>query len=365
MALPGFMLEGESLIDAVGGEKAALFYGLSVNAMHSLKKRIRDFRIDCDMQEIGGITVSCFTNGEEEAHAAVAAWNALTNSRAEVWPEEKVQKTFDTNFFHHGIYDPDCFAVNPLKLVLGLAAAAEQKGASVLEHTRVIKVEPMTEAGQGWVVHTDTGHKVHAQHVVLAGSAHLGLGVDWRVASSTVPLYTYILVTEPLGEKLKDIVKSSLMVFDDRFALSYFRPLPDGRLLFGGLAEAIPVSVDKLEHSMKEGLVEVFPQLEGVRCDYIWGGTLACGINWMPLIGQRKPGLWYATGFCGHGIVPTTLVGELLASAIADGDQRYLMFEKHFPLKFAGGPLGTFVSEIIMQYYHTMDKIHLWKQRHT
>lgn len=40
----------------------------------------------------------------------------------------------------------------------------------------------------------------------------------------------------------------------------------------------------------------------------------------MPQIGQLDTGLWHAQAFGGHGVAPTTVAGEVLAAAIAEGD---------------------------------------------
>src|SRR5690349_7417936 len=89
---------------------------------------------------------------------------------------------------------------------------------------------------------TDAGRVVRATDVVLAGSGHLPASVDADVARSVVPCVSYILVTEPLGARLATAIDAPpYAAFDDRFALNYFRPLPDGRLLWGGKSHVVAV----------------------------------------------------------------------------------------------------------------------------
>lgn len=73
-----------------------------------------------------------------------------------------------------------------------------------------------------------------AHDVVLAGSGHLPPSLDASISRAVVPGITYIMVTEPLGDKLTTAVDAPYAASDDRFALNYFRPLPNGRLLWGG-----------------------------------------------------------------------------------------------------------------------------------
>jgi len=46
----------------------------------------------------------------------------------------------------------------------------------------------------------------------------------------------------------------------------------------------------------------------------------------MPQIGGDGHGLWWAQGFGGHGLAPTCAAGELLAAALAEGDDGWKQF---------------------------------------
>ncbi|MGP1677974.1 MAG: hypothetical protein ACTS6J_12550, partial [Burkholderiales bacterium] len=48
------------------------------------------------------------------------------------------------------------------------------------------------------------------------------------------------------------------------------------------------------------------------------------GILWI-----KASGLWLAQAFGGHGVAPTAFAGELLASAIAEGDSRWREFSDY------------------------------------
>ena len=68
---------------------------------------------------------------------------------------------------------------------------------------------------------------------------------------------------------------------------------------------------------LRRDLLKVYPQLHDVRVDYAWGGLMSYARHKMPQIGRSADGVWYAVGFGGHGMAPTTVSGELLAAAIA------------------------------------------------
>lgn len=55
----------------------------------------------------------------------------------------------------------------------------------------------------------------------------------------------------------------------------------------------------------------------GVRIDYCWGGMVDVTANRLPRAGERD-GVYYATGYSGHGTHMATLMGTLMAE-IMDG----------------------------------------------
>src|SRR3546814_8769849 len=94
-----------------------------------------------------------------------------------------------------------------------------------------------------------------------------------------------------------------------------------------------------LAHLIMNKLLAVFPQLAGIRAETAGGGLMGYPRHKMLQIGEVKPGAWYAMGFGGHGMGTTTLAGELVATAIAEGDRRYQLFAP-FGLDWAGGAVG-------------------------
>src|SRR5690606_15055864 len=90
---------------------------------------------------------------------------------------------------------------------------------------------------------------------------------------------------------------------------------------------------------IRDDMLKVYPQLRGkVQAAYSWSGVLCYAPHKMPQIGRLDENYWYATGFGGHGLAPTTAAGEVLAAAIADGDDGYRLFAP-FGLGYAGGAL--------------------------
>ncbi|KAL6071253.1 D-amino-acid oxidase [Balamuthia mandrillaris] len=400
-AINGFQLEGMDLVEALGGDEdtARRMFQWTVEAQERLRRRIDQYKIDCEVQDGGFLTASFLPNAQREAEEEVQHLNKSFGTKLEVWPKEKVRQLFKSEVYHHGVFEPRTFTVNPLKLVLGLANAAEEKGASIFERSKAVSIQrqnnnpssastPTKEEGNSkerkYVIRTawydgydpntakeSTGRTIHADDVVLAGAAQLSSRLDWKVARSVAPVFTYILVTEPLPggeEELQRLAMASptLGLCDDRFALNYYRPLPGGRILWGGFAQTYPISTAKLKEDLVKDLWSIYPQLEGkVKVETAWGGTLAFALKFLPMIG-RKPGedgVWYATAFGGHGLVPTSMAAELIASAIASRgkDERWRVFQENVPLRHAGWPFARGAAQVMYWSLGLRDRWNIWR----
>ena len=70
-------------------------------------------------------------------------------------------------------------------------------------------------------------------------------------------------------------------------------------------------------------------------------------------------GLWLAQAFGGHGVAPTTFAGEVLASAIAEGDTRWREFSD-YGLVSALKPAGFVGAQLSYWWLQAKDA---WKDR--
>lgn len=128
-----------------------------------------------------------------------------------------------------------------------------------------------------------------------------------------VPVGAYIIATEPLSaEQIDRLMPGRRNVTDTRNFVSYFRVLPDNRLLFGGRARfssrSDSVSDAKSGAILRRSMVSVFPELANTRIDYCGGGMVDMTQDRLPRAGERD-GLFYAMGYSGHG---TQIMAEVL-----------------------------------------------------
>ena len=82
-----------------------------------------------------------------------------------------------------------------------------------------------------------------------------------------------------------------------------------------------------------------------VEVEHIWTGVLGNPLHRMPQIGELSPRIWLASGFGGHGLNTTAMAGDIIARAIAEGDDTWRRFVP-FELVWAGGAIGRAAAQV-------------------
>ena len=170
---------------------------------------------------------------------------------------------------------------------------------------------------------------------------------------AVLPVATYVAVTEALNQ---DAVRTPAAISDTRRAGNYYRLIDEGRLLWGGDITTQVSEPARLAEQMKGDMLATYPQLGNPRIDYSWAGLMGYALHKMPLIGRDNEGQWFATAFGGHGMNTTAMAGQLLARAIADGDDEYRRFAPFAPL-WAGGQLGRVGVQASYWWMQLRDRI--------
>lgn len=332
----GFPAGVEKLERRLGRPAAQTLSRLSRDGVALVRTRMARHGIDGG--PVDGVLAASFFDDPAALDAERRLMNEHHGAALEVWPRAKVRDLYRSPRYFDGLYDPDAFHLDPLALCGGYAAAAEAAGAVIHESTPVTAI---ARDGAGWRV-TTPGAVLRAERVVLAQSAYPP-AVWPALARAVLPVFTTILVTEPLGGLAATAIRAAHAVYDDRFATGYYRLLPDGALLWGGRI-SITEHPRRLEAAMRRDLAFVYPQLSEVKVAYLWSGRMGFTRHRMPLVGEIAPGLWAATGFGGQGMATTTMAGELIAAAIAEGDGRWKLFAPFRPEPVYGA-LGRLAAQ--------------------
>jgi glycine/D-amino acid oxidase-like deaminating enzyme len=217
-----------------------------------------------------------------------------------------------------GTYTPHCAAVQPAKLVRGLADVIEARGVTIYELTHARRIEP-------GAVRTQRG-TVYADHVVRATEGYTPRLAGLRRA--VAPVYSLIIATEPLPQSTWDEIglRHRETFSDFRHLIIYGQRSADGRMVFGGrgapyhYGSRIRPTFDRNARvftELERTLHDLFPVLRGVPVTHRWGGPLGITRDWHASVGHEPiTGLAWAGGYVGDGVSTTNLAGRTLADLI-------------------------------------------------
>ena len=349
--IAGYACEMDTIKAQLGEAAARRFWQMSIEALDIIEQRVRQHNIACDWTR-GFCNVAV-----KPAHLqSLQAWQReLADSydypHCELWEKDRLAAVLGSSRYQGGLYDPLSGHLHPLNYLLGLADAARQAGVRIYEHTPVSAFQ----AGPAPRVQCEAG-TVRCHQLVLACNAYLGKLVP-SLQNRIMPVGTYVIATEPLGEtRARSLIANNMAVCDTNFVLDYYRLSADHRLLFGGKVSYSGREPRQLAQAMRADMLRVFPQLADARVDYAWGGFCDITLNRAPDFGRLAANIYYAQGFSGHGVANTGLAGKVIAEAIAGDDSRLALFEQLQHRRFPGGSLLRTPALVLgMAWYRLQD----------
>lgn len=236
--------------------------------------------------------------------------------------------------------------VHPAKLAYELARVATELGVTIYENS------PVLGLASGPVVRTAKG-TVKANNVVLATNAFPSLLL--RNALMTVPVYDYVLVTEPLTDAQLESIgwKGREAIADMGNQFHYYRLTPDNRILFGGY-DAIYHAGGKIKKSYEDRpesfellashFFTTFPQLVGLRFTHRWAGVIDTCSRFCAFFGVARAGsVAYAAGFTGLGVGASRFAAAVMLDLLAgeETERTRLKMVTDRPLPFPPEPIAT------------------------
>lgn len=356
MVSAGFTAPLPALERRLGVPVAERLMRASLDAISLIRARIARHAIAC--APVDGLVIASWFDEAAELHAEAQDLNERFGMRLEFWPRERLRALYPSPRYWDGLFDPEALHLDPLALARGYALAAERLGAVIHEHSPGLELERL-EDGR-WAVRTPEG-VLRARRLVLCQSAYPPALLP-RLARATLPVFTYVMVTEPLTGAHAGVIRAPYAVYDTRFATGYYRPLPDGRLLWGGRISTRERQRD-LHQLMRRDLARVYPQLADVAVAQAWSGRMGFTRHKMPVVRELEPGLWVSTGFGGHGLNTTTMAGELVAAALTEGGEDWRLLAGFAP-RWVGGSAGRYAAQAIYWRHALQDSLRAaWQAR--
>jgi glycine/D-amino acid oxidase-like deaminating enzyme len=320
--------------------------------------------IDCDWVR-GGLMVVATSPGQlRRVEADLEAAEALGLSGFRRLSASEARAEVDSPTYLGALLDEHCGVLHPARLCWGLARVVEELGATVHDTTEMTGID---ETGGRLRVQTTDGEVV-ADHVVLATNAWARETPWFR--RTVVPLYTYVVVTEPLTEEQWASVgwERGQGIEDKRNYVHYYRRTADGRILWGGsdgvihAGGRIAPGHDRhggIQRRLQTTFRRTFPQLARVRFTHHWGGPVGMTMDFLPAFGSLLEGrLHYGLGYNGHGVAQSHTGGKILRDKVLGTPSRYtgLCFVDRGEAGFPPEPLCWISAEMTRQTLLRQDR---------
>jgi glycine/D-amino acid oxidase-like deaminating enzyme len=288
---------------------------LGAENLDAIEATARRYGIDCELERTG--TLSVATEDYQVAGLREAAGAKFLDAAA-------VRAEVNSPTYLAGSWDARSAAmIHPARLAWGLAAACERIGVRIAERTPATALASDADG-----VSLRTRHGVlRARRAVLATNAFPSLVK--RLRPYTVPVYDYVLVTEPLSaEQLASVGwRNRQGVADSGNQFHYYRLTADNRILWGGydaiyhFGRVIRASYDQRPATfarLAEHFFTTFPQLEGLGFSHRWGGAIDTCSRFCAFFGTAHRGrVAYALGYTGLGVAATRFGARVMLDLLS------------------------------------------------
>ena len=340
MVLSGLKLGTTKLVARYGRDATKRMYAASLESIDCVEAVVREENIECNFSRSGHLEVACKAKHFEDFRRGAETIEREFGHKLRIVEKTELRSEIGSPIYHGGMVDEVSAGLNPARYVAGLGSAAAKAGAEIHEKARVVALDRVTQNGSaGWKVTTSRG-PLQARDVLIATSGYTS-GITRSLQKKLIPIGSFIIVTEVLPEEVaRELSPRNRMIYDSKNFLYYYRLTPDRRMLFGGRAAFFPENENTVRESariLREGMMDVYPQLRETNVEYAWGGTLDFAFDIMPHAGKMD-GMYFSVGYAGHGVAMATLLGQKIAKTILTGRD-----ENPFAgIPFPGAPLGMY-----------------------
>ncbi|MGV0746426.1 NAD(P)/FAD-dependent oxidoreductase [Mycolicibacterium sp. XJ870] len=317
---------------------------MGMDNLDGMQADIERLALDVQWQRTGMLTVA--TEPHQVGHlaeSAEAGEGTLLNT-------EKVRAQVRSPTYLAGLFEPDtCAIVHPAKLALELARACADAGVHIHEHTTARSIN-----SGGAVLRIDTGEAViTARQAVLATNVFPSL--LRRNKFHTVPVYDYVLATEPLTDEQLDRIgwRGRQGVGDCANQFHYYRLTMDNRIVwggydavyrFGGKVKADYEDRPATYRKLAAHFFLTFPQLDDVSFSHRWAGAIDTNTRFCAHWGLAREGrVAYTNGFTGLGVAAARFAADVCLDLLAGAGTPRTQLEmvRKRPLPFPPEPLAS------------------------
>ena len=314
---------------------------LGMANLDEIEATVAELGLDAEFERNGAIDLAT------EPHQVGWLREAADGEHARFLDREAVQDQVHSPTYLGGLLRTrDSALVHPAKLARALARACEAAGVELFEHS------PVEGIGEGTTLYTPEG-VVRSKRTTLATNVFPSLLKRNRLA--TVPVYDYVLMTEPLSaDQLASIGWSGRQgLGDSANQFHYYRLTRDNRILFGGYDAVYHYGgrvreryEDRPEtfRKLAAHFFTTFPQLEGLTFTHRWAGAIDTCSRFCAFFGAARGGtVAYATGYTGLGVAATHFGAQVMLDLLAgrETERTSLEMVRSRPLPFPPEPAAS------------------------
>jgi glycine/D-amino acid oxidase-like deaminating enzyme len=306
--IPGVKHDPDVLEELFGPDVGARMIETVASGPDLVFELIRKHGISCAATRTGWIQPATSVAALDAIGARVEQWRRR-GADVELLSASETARLTGSRRYSGGWIDRRGGTVQPLSYVRGLARAASRAGARIFSKSAAIRLE---RAGREWHVQTPQG-SVASPTVILATDAYTDRLVD-SLRRTLIPVPSFQVATEPLPDELRQtVLPEGQSASDTWHLLRYFRLDPAGRLVMGsrGTFADVPLAAAARHHY--RAVREIYPQLQGIRYEYHWGGLVGMTRDHLPHLHEIAPGLLAGVGYNGRGVAMATVMGRILA----------------------------------------------------
>ena len=347
----GFM--SSSLVHGIGNglsrfpDEVPLLEKLGLENLARIEETLDRYGIDCDLEKPGAISTAMTASQLEDLKGAEASLKEFGHEAA-LLDGDEMRAEVNSPLFVGGLWQKSGeWGVDPVKLCDGLARVASDLGVVIFENT---EMKDLKETASGVDVVTTEG-TVSCDKVLLATAAFRS--PVRAVRSRVIPVFDYVLVSEPLTESQQDSIgwKNRQGLSDSANRFHYYRQTPDGRILwggydaiynFGGTVEDRYYQREQSFAGLAQRFHALFPQLEGIRFTHRWGGAIDTCSRFFAFYGLTCGGkVAYAVGHTGLGVGASRFAAGVALELLEGRESEIteLQYVRERPIPFPPEPL--------------------------
>jgi glycine/D-amino acid oxidase-like deaminating enzyme len=361
----GTKLSIQAQLNRFGGDETRRYYQSQVDAIELVRELGREEAIDFQLQGDGEMTVAQSPRAFRALGAeAELQRRALGLDVSLLSREEFLERGYASPQQFGALKLKPSFGLHPIRYVLGLARAAERRGAVVHPGTYV---HEWRKDGQDHVLQTDGG-RLRAKRLIIACNGFMPEHLHKTLVGRTLPVQSNIVVTRPMtdAELAAHEWRNPCPSVEARHLYVYFRMLPDGRLMLGGRGDTsgAPQAADKVFEQLQRRIAAIWPRWREIPITHRWRGLICMTNGLRPAIGRfpDDASIMFGFGYHGNGVNTATWTGRELAYWLAGSNTSDSTEPQHLPALVRGlrprFPIPAFrriYARFGMMYYRFKD----------